>query len=95
VPEKLPHHEIREGPCVGGELPPASGPFLFEPTEESMTETKRNSIAESVVSVRMPSAMFRELRVRARREDRSMNSLVRIYIRKALEADSGTTLKTA
>jgi hypothetical protein len=60
-----------------------------------MTENRRSSIAESVVSVRMPSTMFRELRARARREDRSLNSLVRIFIRKALEADSGTTLKTA
>jgi hypothetical protein len=48
----------------------------------------------NVVSVRMPSGMFRALRSRAKQEDRSLNSLVRLFIQRALESDDGT-LKTA
>ncbi|HXM76251.1 MAG TPA: ribbon-helix-helix protein, CopG family [Thermoanaerobaculia bacterium] len=56
---------------------------------------KRTESGERVLSVRVPSAMARELVALAKREDRSMNSLVRVFIRRALESEGGSVMKTA
>jgi predicted HicB family RNase H-like nuclease len=39
------------------------------------------------LNVRMPLSLYEQLRAYARAEDRSMNSLVRLAIRRLLEAD--------
>ena len=59
-----------------------------------MTIGRRLESGERVLSVRVPAAMARELTARAKREDRTLNSLVRVFIRRALETDGGAAVKT-
>ena len=97
MPVSLPEsqdHGTHRGPDTGDKCRRVRA-FSFSIDKEATHGGQAHRERRRVLSIRVPSAMARELVARAKHEDRSLNSLVRIFIRKALETNDGVTMTTA